>query len=252
MLSALRSAEAGMTAGLGIQDILANNIANAATVGYKRDGYVVAGFQATLAGAVAGAPAASVGAAPSGARVYVAEAPTYLTEGPIVRTGGELDAAIVGEGFFVVEADGGEGYTRAGNFMLDGQRQLVTPAGYPVLGQGGPVQLPAGRVEFGDDGAVLVDGTEVDVLRIVTFQDESALTKDGSGVLRAGPRARPVEGAEEVGTVRQYCLEQSNVSAVREMVDMISAFRYYEANAKALQSADHILDKAVNELGRNS
>lgn len=250
MLSALRSASAGMTAGLIMQDILANNVANVTTAGYKRDAAVLHGFQKTLA-AELGRPAAGAAAAAAG-EVSVSQVATYFTDGPIRPTGNELDVAIVGKGFFVVEAGGGEAYTRAGNFTLDSQRQLVTPAGYPVLGQGGPIQLPPGKVVFGEDGAVIVEGNEIDKLRIVTFQDESQLVKDGSGVFRGGPRARPQEGAEDVGTVHQGCLEQSNVSAVREMVDMIAAFRYYEANAKALQTADSLLDKAVNDIGRNS
>ena len=123
---------------------------------------------------------------------------------------------------------------------------LVTSEGYAVLGENGPIVLQEGEFTVSEDGTIAQDGEIIDKLLITEFQDTSALRKHGNNLVRV------VEGAvatEFTGTVQQGFIELSNVNIVREMVDMITVMRLYEANQKMLQAMDGTLEKAVNQVG---
>lgn len=220
----------GMLARELVQEVLANNVANSGTVGFKRDRVI---FRGVLEGTYG----------PEG----VLRVRTDHAQGPLIRTGNPLDLAIQGRGFFVVETPEGIRYTRDGHFSLDEEGTLVTAEGYPVLGEGGTLELDlGGAVSFGEDGTVKVGDVVVGRLRVEDFDDLGALKKVGGGLFAADVEGKPAEDFR----IRQGFLEGANVSPVAEMVRMISNYRAYEAEQRALIAQDETLRKAVNEVGR--
>ena len=234
------------------QSVLANNLANLDTPGFKKDVFFIQGTD----------PVAMY-------RFSRGENPTFLGEmdssvqpgvgtnidfspGRIESTGNPLDLAIEGEGFFVVDMGGKEAYTRAGNFTLDREGRLVTLSGYPVQGRNGAITFPRqGEVAVDEQGRVLLDGVVVDELRIVDFEDRSFLQKEGENLLTL--RDDTVQPQEAQGfRVRQGFLERSNVDAIEAMVDMISALREYEISQKLIMSHDEALSRATGEIARLS
>jgi flagellar basal-body rod protein FlgF len=161
-----------------------------------------------------------------------------LSEGPMEQTGNALDAAIDGEGYFVVETDDGPRYTRNGSFKLSQDNELVTDAGYRVLDQNGnPIEIPdnAVSIEISEDGAIATENGQVATLDLVTFGNEQALRKQADGLFDAGDL--PVLPADGAG-VKQGMLEGSNVKGVVEMTRMIELVRSYQG-AQKMVDGDH-------------
>ena len=209
---------------------IAHNLANANTTGYKR-----------LVGTFTGGGASPGEAAESAAEDGAASVPQASTgidfsQGRLVRTGRSLDAALSGKGFFVLETDRGERYTRNGVFRADAQGQLVDGSGRTVAGQGGPVTVPTSvspmQVEIAPDGRILAGGTAIGQLRIVEFEDPAVLEPEGSGAFVAPADARPAPA--ENTTVQQGFQEASNVDAVTELVGLIQVTRLYQANVQVM------------------
>jgi len=263
LVRGLYAAASGMVAGLLQQDVIAQNLANVDTPGYKKDIALVGAFADELAVRVESrAPwrlARTVPIGGLGPGVYVRGTGFDPSEGPFIETGAPLDLAIQGDGYFVVETPQGEAYTRNGSFTLNSRGELVTMDGMPVLGESGPITLPSspsgadGRasVEVRGDGRVTADGRLVGRLRIVAFDDPSSLAKAGGSlfVAASGATARPV-GAADGTVVRQGFLEMSNVSVVTEMVQMIAGMRAYETCQRVVWFLDGTLDKSINDVGR--
>lgn len=240
MLRGLYIASEGMSARQRAQDILASNLANLNTTGFKADRPV---FQAVYERAVyrlEGARSAPIGTLSAG--TLVAGAFTDLQPGPLQTTGNPLDVAIEGQGFFAVQTPRGVRYTRAGAFQLNAEGVLTTREGYAVLSeQGEPIRIPRNATfTIGEDGAIRVNNTLLARLQIV----QGTLTKDPEGwfVGNATPLPNPrlVVGA----------LEASNVNLVREMVSMIELMRAYESHQKVIHAHDETLARAINELPR--
>lgn len=274
MIRGLYTAASGMIMEQTRNDTIANNLANVNTAGYKKDVAVFQTFPEMLIsrlGDVDKQPIEVEGAetlqkppviGTLGTGVRVDGIYQIHKEGPLRETGAPLDLALGGDGFFVIETPRGERYTRNGTFSLDSDGYLVTSEGRRVLGQGGAIQLQPpgaageGKVQVDAAGRVTVDGTLVDTLRVVEFADRRALTKEGDSLFAAGTvqgvagNAAPTLLTGDRLKVMQGYQEQSNVNSVSEMVEMITAMRSYEASQKAVQSEDHLLDKAVNEVGR--
>lgn len=239
MLEGLRTSAAGMLPRTVKQEIIANNIANVNTTGFKRDRVV---FRQTLEAQLAAE--IENGQAPA-----VQEVVIDFTQGPLEKTGRPLDLAIEGDGFFVVQTASGERYTRAGNFRLDRDGRLITPDGNPVLGDRGAIVLQPGEVVIKENGEIWQGQVLVDRLRVVTFDDLRALHKEGHSLFRVSdPNLRPRE-AEQM-SVKQGYLEGSNTNPLEEMVEMMVTLRNFEAEQKAIQSQDDTLSKAVNDLPR--
>jgi len=239
MLEGLRTAAAGMLPRTTKQEIIANNIANVNTTGFKRDRVV---FRRTLAAELAAA-------AEEGNQVVAEDVLTDFSQGPLEKTDRPLDVALDGPGFFVVQTQAGERYTRAGNFRLAPDGTLVTPDGNPVLGERGPIVLQDDRVEIHSDGDIYQAGELVGRLRIVAFDDLSSLRKEGHGLfVLTDPSVRPREA--EGSTVRQGYLEGSNVNPLEEMVEMMVLLRNFEAEQKAIQVQDQTLARAVSDVPR--
>ncbi len=222
-------AMSGAKATMQRQDVLAHNLANASTTGFRAE------LQAFRAVPVRGDGAST--------RVYALESTVGHDHqpGPVQSTGRPLDVAVQGQSWLAVQAlDGTEAYTRAGALQVNGEGQLVTTAGLPVLGDGGPITLPANAsVEVAADGRITttVPGArpqQAGKLKLVT--PEAPLQRGSDGLFRAGDGADVP--ADATARVQSGALEGSNVSAVETMVAMIAAARQFEQQMKALQGAE--------------
>jgi flagellar basal-body rod protein FlgF len=247
-------AASGMLADQLRQDVIANNLANATTAGFKGDRAVTHAFNSLLLnrleqGDEIGADrsnesAAQVGTLGLGERVD--SVATDLSQGPLRRTGNDLDLAIGGSGFFAVRTAAGVRFTRDGAFTQNAQGQIVTARAEPVLGiNGQPITVPAGaKVTVNEQGSVLADERVVGKVQ-VTLLDPASLKKAGDDMFTGRPQAQG-----QRGTVNQGYLEQANVSSVREMVDLIATMRSYESSQKTIKAIDETLGKAVNDVGK--
>jgi flagellar basal-body rod protein FlgF len=224
-------------------DIIANNLANLGTTGFKREGVLFEQFLADRA-------RREDFAHPIDQQISFVldrETRTDLTQGAFQQTGSRLDLAIDGEGFFVVETPQGERYSRAGSFALNATGELVTPAGFRVLGNSGPVVLDPNDTEF----AVAADGTistrdgERGKLRLVRFENPSQLTKDGNNLFASETPPQPVDVRTRVV---QGSLEKSNVNSVIEMSRMIEVTRAYTTLANLMSRTDELRQAAIQQL----
>ncbi len=227
MIRGLYSAASGLVAQSIKQDVIAGNIANVNTPGYKRLSVADSSFAVALRR--------------EAATLLERQRPPYpnsAVDPVVVRVGTAVDnaagtirsaenamaLAIEGPGAFEIGRGSDVWYTRDGNFSVDSDGDLCA-AGGKVQGDYGPIRAPEGDWQVGGDGSITVDGATIDKIKIA--------------------------GAEDGQTaVRQYAVEESNVNIVDEMVQMIANLRAFEANQKVVSSIDHTLDKLINEAGR--
>ena len=228
-----------MTAMVRQQERLANNLANANTVGYKRDRTFTEALNERLDNEQA----------PQSDRSMTQWADQAA--GTYEMTGNPLDVALGGEGFFVLsdEATGAARYSRAGQFSLGEDGMLRNAMGQVVEGEGGPLQLPldGGAIEIDRNGAVRVGGQEAGKLRVVAFEDPLRLRRvDGAAFDAAGMEPEDVDTPD----VKQGFLEGSNIDPVHEMTEMITHFRLFESQQKTLQTLDQVLGNVTRDLGK--
>lgn len=259
MIRALWTAASGMQSQQLNIDVIANNLANVNTTGFKKSR---ADFQDLMYQNLktTGAPSTNSTQIPSGIQVGLgskaAAVNKIFTAGNIAQTGNDLDLAIEGDGFFQVQQpDGTTAYTRAGSFKKDNQGRMVTSDGYPVLPE---IIIPnnATKVTIGNDGTVSVMQagqtvpTSVGTLQLATFSNPSGLSSIGHNLYQqsdsSGNATTGTAGQNGIGTISQGALEMSNVSVMEEMVNMIMSQRAYETNSKAVQAADEMLQQANN------
>jgi flagellar basal-body rod protein FlgF len=235
-------AMSGAKATLQRQDTLANNLANASTTGFRAE------MQAFRAVPVRGDGATT--------RVYAMESTIGhdTSAGPVSSTGRSLDVAVQGNSWLAVQAlDGTEAYTRAGSLQVNAEGQLVTPNGLPVLGDGGPITLPAdANVEIAATGQITTtvgNGRPQTAgrLKLVTPEAGAPLLRGADGLFRAGDGGELPNDA--TARVQSGALEGSNVSAVETMVAMIAAARQFEQQMKMLQGAEQREQGAAKLLG---
>ncbi|MDI6710338.1 MAG: flagellar hook-basal body protein [Thermoanaerobacterales bacterium] len=245
MLRGLYIAGAGMDANQARAEALAHNLANLSTPGYKRD---VVAFAPYLTHAVTRQDGASTPIGQTDYGVAVDLFTPDLGAGPLKFTGRPTDIALEGEGFFAVETAGGEeAYTRDGQLTVDPEGYLVTAAGDRVLGEGGPVQV-TGAFTLNEAGEVIdAAGEVVDRLRVTTFTDPGALTRDGAGRFLA-PAAAGGEDAQNF-RVLPGTLEAANVDLAVEMAGMIKATRAYEAAQRLVRAHDQLAERAISQVG---
>ena len=234
-------------------NISANNLANVNTTGYKRDRV---SFEDTFVRYAHDyhvdprgdlrekelLPRANLIAKPRLAMQQI-----DFSQGALTATGNPLDMAIQGPGFFKVAAPGGSYYTRNGAFHRSSEGMLVNDQDMPVLGGGGPIQLPNGRISLDGTGALYVDGAQVGQVDVVTVQNPDALQKYGANLYMPQPGATIQEGQAQTGTteVAQGFLEKPNVEVVGEMVSMIETQRTFEAYQKVMSSSNELDTKAI-------
>lgn len=252
MIRGIYTSAAGMATEQVRSEVTTNNLANVNTAGFKKDTAIVKTFPEMLLSRINDPDKTKVNPTPRplvgkiGTGSIVDEIVTVHSLGQIKETGSPLDLAISGPGFFVVETPQGERYTRNGVFQLNGEGLLVTAEGYQVQGQIGAIPLQqGGQVTINESGQVLLDGQLVDKIRVVDFNPETELTKEGNSLFRG-----PAPDIEADVRLLQGYQELSNVNPITEMVNLITVMRTYEMNQKSIQSHDQLLDKAVNEVGR--
>jgi flagellar basal-body rod protein FlgG len=262
MINGLYTAASGLIAETYKQDVIANNLANVNTTGYKKDKALYITFPTILLyrlyddkikvpGAQEADVLAPIGEMGRGVQLrYDGIQPAITEEGSFIETQNKLNFAIKGNGMFVINTPYGIRYTRDGSFLIDNENKLVTQSGYPVLGQRGEITIEGTDIHVDEAGTIFVDGQEIDNFRIGLFDEQTKLRKQGENlfyVLDGGLLPENEEGSDI--QVRQGYLETSNVNVVKEMVDMITAYRAYEASQKAIQAQDQTLNRAVNDVG---
>ncbi|MEO8003653.1 MAG: flagellar basal-body rod protein FlgG [Betaproteobacteria bacterium] len=256
MIRSLWIAKTGLEAQQTQMDVIANNLANVSTNGFKRQRAV---FEDLLYQTLRqpGAQSSQQTEVPSGLQIGTGVQPIaterIFTQGNIQQTGNTLDVAINGNGFFqVLLPDGTTAYTRDGSFQLNSQNQLVTSSGYQVQPA---ITLPANvtTITISKDGIVSVTQagsttpTQVGQMQLATFVNTGGLQSRGENLYQetasSGPPQPNAPGANGAGLLNQSYVETSNVNVAEELVNMIQTQRAYEMNSKAVQTSDQMLQR---------
>lgn len=257
MLKGLYTAHTGLRNEQNRMDIMTNNLANASTVGFKKEGSTSQSFDTVLAyklkdASVGLGRAEGIGVNNPG--VKIGENYTDYSQGSFRITNNTFDLALTDEGFFAVEFTNKAGetmtmYTRAGNFTLNSDGYLVTSDGDYVLDENNNrIQLdPLHGADIMSDGTINQDGRTIAKIQVTDFADYDYLERYGETYFQ------PLEGAELIQSsaeVKSGVLEMANVQVVSEMVNMITITRQYESNQKVMQTYDSSLEIAVTQLGK--
>lgn len=222
-------------------EMVANNIANSLTAGYKASRPIFKLID-DIQGSEADKTVEQKG------NVYTLSSFINFSEGILVDTGNNLDVGIQGDGFFVVSVNGKNMYTRNGQFTLNNEKRLVTMDGNPVLGEGGEITIDGADIKIEADGTIYVDKKFVDKLKVVTFEDKSSLKNYGKSLF-INSNERASEKVPENYIIKQGTYESSNVDLIKEMVEMVSTLRAYESYTKVDQFFSEMMNKLIN-LGR--
>lgn len=271
------TAATGMIAQQRRTEMLSNNIANANTAGYKADQSTIRAFpnmlissmktgDAVASNGVNSAASQKVGGISTG--VYMQETLPNFTQGSVVETENDTDVALLdatipvneetgktGAIFFKVETeDGGQAYTRNGNFTIDGEGYLTTAEGKYVLDENDQEILVGNQtMRIALDGTINLGGENTTRLGIAFSDNPETLSKKENGLYYTIDNENLATAYDNAGisfTMQQGYTEGSNVDASRSMTDITAAYRVFEANQKVLQAYDKSMDKAVNEIGR--
>jgi flagellar basal-body rod protein FlgF len=218
-------------------EVIANNLANANTAGFKGEQMMFSEYLARTPG--------------SGNVSFVQDLALArdLRDGDLTRTGAPLDLAIRGTGWFAVDTRDGERYTRNGHFKLDAERRLVTASGDPVLGAGGPIVF--GRddtdISINEDGTVRAANDERGRIRVVAFANEHELRKAAGNLYRTDAPPQEVDAPHLI----QGMIEESNVQPIIQVTGMINAVRSYQNSQRMIESEHDrqraVIDKLTNE-----
>lgn len=222
-------------------DVVANNMANINTTGFKAENLLFEEYVMPVARdqdfMTRDQPLS-----------YVQDWATMhdMSGGAMVQTGNELDVALNGEGFFAVQTGGGERWTKSGSFQISNNGTLVDLSGNPLLGEGGPIQFgpEESGIQIAADGSVSSSAGPKDRLRMVEFANVQDLTREGSNLYAGGT---PVAATNT--RAMQGFVERSNVSGVSEMAEMIRVTRSYESIASLTQKQDELRRSAIQRLG---
>ena len=259
--AALHVARTGLDAQNERMRVIANNLANVNTTGFKRDRaqFETLAYQAlTTAGAPSSSENKYANGTNLGSGVAIAGTARIDTQGAMTETGNALDLAVEGAGFFqVLRPDGSTAYTRDGNFNLSAEGTIVTSDGMPVQPQ---IQIPDGAqsITIGADGTVsatlsgATTPTTLGKIQTARFMNPAGLTSAGNNLLVESAASGTAQvgdpGSNGLGSVRSGSLEASNVNIVEELVDMIETQRAYEVNSKMIKATDEMLQYANQQL----
>jgi flagellar basal-body rod protein FlgG len=251
MIRGLYTSALGMITNMQRMDVITNNMAQADTTSFKRDHVVSHQFSELMMNRI-NDPWNMPGIrlfhhrpiGPVAPGVFIDDVFTDWTQGAFRQTGSSFDLALQGQGFFVVDLNGEELYTRDGSFTLF-NGLLLTAEGGRVQGQSGDIMLPDGIVTFGENGQIFVNGEYTDTLQLTTFTDLHSLRKMEDNFFRTTEDSLRM-GFE--GRVHQGFLENSNASVVSEMVQMITLSRAFETNSRMISVQDQTLQRAVNDI----
>ncbi len=237
-------------------DVITNNLANASTVGYKKDGVTNQSFKNLLTYKIKDVSEnysnRQIGSMSLGVRI--GEVYTDYNQGSLRSTGNTYDFAIQGSGFFNVTTTDSAGnqtvkYTRDGSFTVNQDGKLMDVSGNTLMGEGGEITIPseAAEVRADESGNIYADGVFIDKIKLTDFTDYNYLKKQGDSFYLALDGATQLDST---ATIQQGYTEQSNVNVVREMSNMIAITRAYEANQKVIQTIDGSLEQAVSSVGK--
>ncbi len=257
MMRSLWTSATGMIAMQTHIDTLSNNLANVNTTGFKKSR---AEFEDLMYQTlkIAGTQNEGGNMTPVGMQIGMGVRPVtvhkFFTQGDYQNTGNPLDMAIEGDGFFRVQMNGEDVYTRAGSFKLDDDGTVVTAGGYPLQPEftipadtSSVVVTETGHIAALDKDGVALAETDIDLYR---FQNPAGLTATGRNFYRAseasGAAVAGTPGDDNYGTIAQGFLEGSNVEMVDEMVGLIVGQRAFEINSKAITTSDGMLQTAIN------
>jgi flagellar basal-body rod protein FlgF len=277
MIRGLYTGAAGMLSQATQMDIVSNNLANVNKTGYKKDVTIFKSFPEMLLrrvndNGVVKFPMGSYDKMPFvgkiGTGVEVNEVFTQHTQGGLRETENQFDLAIEGNGFFTIETDKGERYSRNGNFLIDRESYLVTKDGFKVMGENGYIKVQKNNFQVNDQGEIAANqnlagndvvsnkqndwaGSQIiDKLKIRTFRELRELKKEGNSFYKETMfSGKPVQPRIPV-KIQQGFLELSNTNIVKEMVKMIEVQRSYEANSKSVTSHDGALNKLINDMAK--
>jgi len=231
-------------------ETITNNIANVETTGYKKEFNVAHSFDEVLAVRINDTHNRVVHSrmvGPLNLGTQVDQLYMDFTQGSLEGTERPTDLALIGDGFFVVQTDAGERYTKTGHFYLNNEGYLIDGEGHFLLGNNGPIYV--GGLDFSVDssGNVFNENGYTDTIRVVSFADNETLRRQGSNLYFA---TEPPLAAPNDYSIAQGFLEASNVDIGREMVDMLTMFRAYETNQRMITMIDETVGRAVSEIGR--
>lgn len=251
MLRGLYSSYTGMKAMLLNQDVIANNIANANSVGFKEDFSVIQSFPAQQIVREESPSASSATVlgpvGQSSAGTLIGQVYTDYGPGSLRETGNATDMAIKGDGYFQVKNGTNVMYTRAGNFKVDEQGRLTTQEGFLVSGaDGNPLNVGGSKMTVSADGSITVDGQARGKIGVFTFAPQAQLVKMGNGMFASSTNPTALVGA----SVAHGSVENSNVDVIKQMVAMMECFRAYQSGQQMIRAQDATLDKAVNQIGK--
>jgi len=219
-------------------NVTANNIANMTTPGFKSQGLLFQEYVTT-----------------TGKNEKVSQVIDYGTyrrteQGVLTSTNNQLDMALQGDGFFTVQTPAGPRYTRAGNFTLNSQNQIVNPSGYPLLNDvNAPIEIPVGntKITITSNGSISTESGEIAKIKLAKFENEQELTASGNNLYNA--KNLTILIAEDV-QVKQGMIEGSNVQPILEMNKMIEALRQYQSVQKMLQTDHERQRSTIGKLTR--
>lgn len=252
MVRGLYTAYTGMVNSQKRMDVVSNNLANATTTGYKKEGLTTQSFDEMYALKIkdltVGHLNENIGSLSLGAKI--GESYRDWSQGSFVSTESNYDFALSGKGFFNISFTNKAGetstmYSRDGAFQMNQEGYLVTKDGDFVLGESGPIQLPTDiqKLEVQPTGEIYADGVYVDTFALTDFEDYNYLEAYGENLYRT------VEGATQTdctATVNQGYTEASNINVVSEMIEMIGIAREYESGQKVINAVDEMLGKMVS------
>lgn len=230
-------------------NIRSNNLANVNTNGFKKSEAITASFPEMLLSKIEADKAdQQIGSLATGA--YLERSFKDMSQGDFKRTDNALDFAIEGSGFFVIETENGEKYSRDGNFTINSDSELITQSGNNVLdSNGNRIQIiPDQDFRVSAEGQITFNnGLQGAQIGLVDFENEAELAQTGDNLYELQGETEPI--ASQAGIAQGY-VEGSNVQIVEEMAKMIKTTRHYESNQKVISSIDESLNKVINEVGR--
>ena len=249
MVRGLYIAGTGMMLQRRLMENVTNNIANADTTGYKKEHLVSHSFDSVLIERINDTHVVGYTRAvgPLNLGTQIDQLYVNFAQGGLEGTERSTDLALIGDVFFVMQTADGERYTRSGAFYIDELGFLIDGEGNLLLGDNGPIYVGGLNFSVDGSGGVWVDEEFVDNIRVVSFEDNGALRKQGSNLYFSLEDPLAVT---QPYIIRQGFLETSNVDIAREMVDMLSVYRTYETNQRMITMIDETVGKAVNEIGR--
>jgi flagellar basal-body rod protein FlgF len=243
--SGVYTAYSGLRAQMDALDVLANNLANVNTTSYKEESTFYTYLNQSIGTSKEAEDLSSI-------ITKSIQTGTILNTagGSLTPTNRDLDIAIEGNGFLVVQTPRGLRYTRNGNLHLNAKGILTTIEGNPVIGVNKrPITLGPGEIHIGQDGSVSLDNKQIDRLKIVTFDNLSGLEKEGASLFV--PKAGQGEPKSSDASIRSGYLEQSNVNAVSSVVRMVNIMRHFESLQKSVNLImNEINPKSIDKLGR--